>query len=312
MLGAWRRIGLGLAFALAMAPFAFGDGLDWVRKWEDAKARAKEEKKQLLINFTGSDWCGWCKRLEGEVFASGEFLAAANESYVFVFLDFPRGDEAKKQVVDPAVNDDLAKKYGVGGFPTIVLADAEGRPYARTGYQEGGPAKYLEHLKQLEESGRKIRALSATKKEGPELEAALAAALPEMVKQGVIDYAGYDEYLQLARKHDPEGKLGLLPIVLTVEENRAIAALLENVPGGEPDWSRAYELLAKSPHANGETFVNAAYYCAGWLMGENRHADAKGLLERILGDSVVRENPQAQKLAKERLSECEAALNKKA
>jgi len=110
---------------------------------------AKAEGKDLLVDFTGSDWCGWCIRLHKEVFAHDEWLETVQRDYILVALDFPRSEEVKAQVPNPDRNDELKKKYGIRGFPTILMMTPDGEVYGRTGYQPGGPEKYLEHMAEL-------------------------------------------------------------------------------------------------------------------------------------------------------------------
>jgi thioredoxin-related protein len=123
----------------------------WVEDLEKAKATAAKENRDLLLNFTGSDWCGWCMKLDEEVFGTETFGKEAPKQFVLVTVDFPREKELPEKL--QAQNEKLQADFKVEGFPTIVLADATGRPYAVTGYEEGGPAKYLKHLAGL----RKIR-----------------------------------------------------------------------------------------------------------------------------------------------------------
>ena len=119
----------------------------WLTDFEEAKKQAEKEDKVILIDFTGSDWCGWCVKLSKEVFSKKEFLEYAKKNLVLVELDFPRkkelSEELKKQ------NKKLLKKYHVEGFPSIVLTDAKGKKFAQTGYQEGGPKAYIKHLEEL-------------------------------------------------------------------------------------------------------------------------------------------------------------------
>ena len=124
----------------------------WTTDFEAAKKTAKAEGKDILLDFTGSDWCTWCIRLDNEVFKHQPFYDYANENFVLVKLDFPRTpgaitDELKAQ--NQAVKD----YYGsiTDGFPTILLTDAEGRAYARTGFEFGGPRAYAAHLADLKE-----------------------------------------------------------------------------------------------------------------------------------------------------------------
>ena len=133
--------------ALALGVFArvgcAAEGL-WQTDFKAAQAKAKEEKKYLLVDFTGSDWCGWCIKLHNEVFDKEPFKAEAPKQFVLVELDFPhqkeQSDELKKQ------NKELSEKYNIEGFPTVLLMDAEGQVIARTGYREGGPEEYLKQL----------------------------------------------------------------------------------------------------------------------------------------------------------------------
>lgn len=119
----------------------------WLTDMEQAKTVAAREGKLILIDFTGSDWCGWCVKLKKEVFTREEFLEGAGKDFVLVEIDFPK--EADQSDEQKEANKALAKRHQVRGFPTIVLTDASGREFARTGYREGGPGPYLEHLRQL-------------------------------------------------------------------------------------------------------------------------------------------------------------------
>lgn len=132
---------------LCTSAIAGGEG--WLDNFDQAKKVAAAESKDLLIDFTGSDWCGWCIKLNKEVFDTPEFKAAGPKKFVLVELDFPQEKKLAEDV--KAQNSRLQKEFGVRGFPTIFLADANGRPYAKTGYQAGGPEAYLKHLSELQE-----------------------------------------------------------------------------------------------------------------------------------------------------------------
>lgn len=119
----------------------------WKERLDSALKEAEGTKKAVLVNFTGSDWCIWCKRLDAEVFGKPEFAAYAKENLVLVKIDFPRDKELPAE--QQAYNRQLAQQYNIEGFPTIVLVSAEGRTMGVTGYQPGGPVKYIEHLKTI-------------------------------------------------------------------------------------------------------------------------------------------------------------------
>lgn len=123
------------------------DVFKWETDFELAKKRAKEENKSILIDFTGSDWCGWCIRLNKEVFSTPEFQEYAAKHLIMVELDFPRKKELPAKLKEQ--NEKLQEEYKIDGFPSVILLNSRGKEVARTGYQEGGPAKYIEHVKEL-------------------------------------------------------------------------------------------------------------------------------------------------------------------
>jgi thiol-disulfide isomerase/thioredoxin len=125
------------------------DRLAWMTDFAAAQKKAAAEGKDLFINFTGSDWCGWCKRLDKEVFSKPLFIYEAQKHFVFVYLDFPRNKPQSDTL--KAQNEKLAQRYEAQGFPTIILATADGSPYGRTGYEEGGPLAYLQGLAKLQQ-----------------------------------------------------------------------------------------------------------------------------------------------------------------
>lgn len=121
----------------------------WITDFAFAKERAAAENKSILMDFTGSDWCGWCIRLHDEVFDFPEFQEYAEKNLILLELDFPRGKRLPAELV--AQNEELQERFGVEGFPTILMLDAEGRPFGRTGYQAGGPAAYVKHLVEMQD-----------------------------------------------------------------------------------------------------------------------------------------------------------------
>lgn len=121
------------------------DNLNWEDNLETALQKAKTENKAVLVNFTGSDWCQWCIKLSDEVFSKSEFEDYAEENLILVRLDFPRSIEQSTET--KAYNNQLAQKYGVQGFPTVLLFNSSGNLVKTTGYLPGGPVTYIDHLK---------------------------------------------------------------------------------------------------------------------------------------------------------------------
>ena len=211
----------------AVAPAAFaGSGDHWYEDFDTAAKVARKESKNLLVDFTGSDWCGWCIRLDKEVFDHDEFVTKAQEDYVLVKLDFPRGADAKKAVPNPQRNNELNDKYKIEGYPTILLVTPDGDLFGRTGYQAGGPQKYLAHLEQLRSRGlpalkraldliERFEAADDAAKEGM-LEDVLAAL--EGMERDQPGSEGLAKASKLALAVDADGSRGL--------KQRAVAAIL--------------------------------------------------------------------------------------
>ncbi len=114
---------------------------EWMTNYRQALALAKKENKMLFVDFTGSDWCGWCIKLDKEVFTKKTFKKWANEKFILVKLDFPKKKALPVKL--KAQNDKLAKKFGVQGFPTILVLDGEEEVVARLGYAKGGPKAWI-------------------------------------------------------------------------------------------------------------------------------------------------------------------------
>jgi protein disulfide-isomerase len=123
---------------------AFAAKEGWLDDYEKAKAQARAENKKMLLDFTGSDWCGWCKKLDAEIFSQQEFKEYAAKKLVLVELDFPKGfqlpDATKKQ------NEALAKKFQIRGYPTIIVTSPSGNKKGELGYMEGGPKAFIKAL----------------------------------------------------------------------------------------------------------------------------------------------------------------------
>ena len=121
--------------------------LEWLTDVPQAQAIAKKENKHILLDFTGSDWCGWCIKLNKEVFSKSEFVEYAKKNLVLVEVDFPR----KKQLSTTQVkaNDALQTKYDIEGYPTLVILDANGKLVGKMGYVPGGPKPFLAELEKL-------------------------------------------------------------------------------------------------------------------------------------------------------------------
>jgi thiol:disulfide interchange protein len=93
----------------------------WLTNLDEAYAKSKSSNKPILANFTGSDWCGWCKRLTASVFSQPDFKTWADKNVVLLELDFPRGKQLPDAIRQQ--NQSLQQAFGVGGYPTVWLFD---------------------------------------------------------------------------------------------------------------------------------------------------------------------------------------------
>ncbi len=128
------------------------EALEWETDFEKASSAAKASGKYIMLDFSGSDWCGWCIKLEKEVFSQDAFKDFAEKNLVCVLVDFPR---KKKQTGEQKQqNRDLATKYRIQGYPTIIILGPDGEPVAMTGYLQGGSKNYVQHLNEIIERHR--------------------------------------------------------------------------------------------------------------------------------------------------------------
>ncbi|HEY2614873.1 MAG TPA: thioredoxin family protein [Chthoniobacterales bacterium] len=119
----------------------------WLTNFEEGKRAAKAANKLVLLDFTGSDWCGWCIRLDREVFSQSQFKEYAKKNLVLVELDFPRMKPTPAEMREQ--NERLAMKYQIQGFPTIVVLNGDGQLVGELGYMEGGPEAFIAQLEKM-------------------------------------------------------------------------------------------------------------------------------------------------------------------
>jgi protein disulfide-isomerase len=117
----------------------------WLPDFDAALALASEQNKHVLVDFSGSDWCGWCIKLDKEVLSQESFVEFADENLILVMVDFPRYKPQSAE--QKQANEALARKYGVRGFPTVLIFNPQGELIEQTGYQRGGPEAYIEMIK---------------------------------------------------------------------------------------------------------------------------------------------------------------------
>ena len=138
------RLAALAAAALAAAECAALTGFD--TDYNAASARAKANGRNVVILFTGSDWCPYCVKLAREVLSQREFLDFATNRYELVEIDFPKDAKRQSESVR-AANEALAKRFEVRGFPTVLLTDPDGKVLFTTGYSEGGAERWVDNFR---------------------------------------------------------------------------------------------------------------------------------------------------------------------
>ncbi len=142
-----KKLILLLAATFASFTLTAAEG-EWLTDLAKAQEKAKAEKKLVLMDFTGSDWCPPCKNLHKTVLTSEEFNKFAKENLVLVELDFPNNKPQSAEL--KAANKELAKKFEIKGYPTIIVLDAAGKEIFRKVGYGGTPAKdYVADLAKL-------------------------------------------------------------------------------------------------------------------------------------------------------------------
>jgi protein disulfide-isomerase len=149
---------IALAFAASTAQLAAADQAAppaprpaWTTDYETARQQAAEAGRLLLLNFTGSDWCPPCRRLDASVFSTPEFVAFAAERLVCVYVDFPRRAQLPPEIREQ--NNALAAEFQVESYPTIWVLAPDGTRLGRLGSMEGGPKTFIRAIRRLERTG---------------------------------------------------------------------------------------------------------------------------------------------------------------
>jgi thioredoxin-related protein len=114
----------------------------WTEDYAKALEQAKTEHKKVLLDFTGSDWCSWCKKIDAEVFETQKFKDYAAKHLVLVKVDFPRSTPQADDI--KAQNKKLQDQHKVSGFPTLMIVDSHGKKtWEQAGYKPGGAEAFV-------------------------------------------------------------------------------------------------------------------------------------------------------------------------
>jgi thioredoxin-related protein len=284
---------LVVVLALGSVSEAIGEG--WADNFEKAKAQAAAEGKDLLVDFTGSDWCGWCIRLSKEVFTKDVFKTEAPKSFVLVALDFPR-DKSLVSEKTAKQNAELKVKYPIPGYPTIYLMDAKGRPYAKTGYQSGGAEKYLAHLAELK-AKRLVRDKNLAAAKDAENDLAKARSIDKALEAMGTEIAGqfYTAEMKQIIALDSDNEAGLKSKYERIAFDRKVANLLR-----QRKYDEAIALMEehiKTEDPKGKELADMRLSIAGAYRGKRDLDKALEIVDSVLEKSDLQGEALQQALS---------------
>ncbi|MCI7005056.1 MAG: thioredoxin family protein [Akkermansia muciniphila] len=207
-------------FLIPAALIAPAIGAEWMTDFDAAKARAAKEGKAVLIDFTGSDWCGYCIKLRRDVFDKDDFTVYAKDKFVLLEIDQPH--KIKMPPEKLAANRKLAESYGVDGYPTVLVVDSEGILMGGFCGYPGSADEVQDLLDNAYDNYKKLKDAGKDKK-------------LEVLR---TIYDGLDEDLQECADSlrraiiaaDPEDKAGLRKAMAAKEERRGILDDLHEAP----------------------------------------------------------------------------------
>lgn len=121
---------------------------EWETNIEIAKEKSQKQNKNIILVFSGSDWCAPCMKLEKNIFSSDEFTSYASDNWILLKADFPKKKKNRLSEEQQKHNGELASTYR-GTFPLIVVLNAYGKDLGRIGYKKYSPKEYIDFLSSI-------------------------------------------------------------------------------------------------------------------------------------------------------------------
>ncbi len=215
----FKNIVTGVVLAACMAP-AFA-AVEWMTDLEAAKTKAAAENKAILIDFTGSDWCGWCIRIRKEVFDTPRFEAYIKDKFVPVEIDLPQNPKFDAELRKR--NQAICNQYNVQGFPTVMVTDARG---SVTGGFVGGILEPERVEKILDAGHANAKKLDAVQSLSGEAKAKVLCEVYRSLSEDMQESAQpmLDEIVKL----DPNDATGLSHVLKVREQSETFKQQLNN------------------------------------------------------------------------------------
>lgn len=282
----------------------------WVTDFEAAKKTAVAEDKDLLLEFTRSKGCGWCIRLENEVFAQDSFKKQVPKDYVLVKLDFPRDQELPAALKKQNVH--LFKHYGVRTFPYMVLCDADGRPYASMGYQNSNVEKYLKTITAIR-ARRNLR--DQALEEAESLEGEPKARMLEKALSNVSSkyHHHYTEIIDTISKSDPKDTSGFIAKIRVNQVNADLSSKLkplyhqrkyDSIPEIVDTYITEHKLQDESLQVALVFKIHALYY-------DRKYPEAMKIANEALAINDTSDSSRYAKMLKKRIEKIQQKAEQK-
>jgi thioredoxin-related protein len=317
-IGRWRLgVALSLAVAVGIGLVLRADDQDkkepakeietkeklWIVDFDDAKATAAKAGKDILMEFTGSDWCPPCMALKREVFDQEVFQAEAPKHFVLLKLDSPR-DTSKQTEKEIEQNKTLNEQFKVEGFPTIILADAAGKPYAKmVGYGRTKAEEYTKNLVEKTAARKKRDDFLAQAKDAKGLDR--AKLLAEAIS-GIDDDLALETYRDTVDeivKLDAENKAGLKAkyegLVRVADVKNGLNKIQSDARANQAkpaDVVKKVDGLIAEKKPTGELLQDALYLKAVYQYGDDREGCRKTLEEAIAAAPDTERAKQIQRV----------------
>lgn len=280
----WAIVAAAMMAALSMTSLRADEG--WLVDFKAAKEQAAKEGKDIFMEFTGSDWCPPCIALKKKVLDTDVFKTKTPEKFVLLKLDSPR-DKSKQSPEEIAQYKQLSEEFKITGVPTIILADAAGRPFAKmVGFGGQEPEQYVKNLEDQQgvRTKRDEFLAKAEKAQGVEraklLDQAVGAIDSELA---VAQYRGLvDEIVKLDGENQAGLKSKYEEIIKTGEVRKALLEIRRGGTSSSPEdlIKKIDELIAKlDPKGEG---LQETLFLKGSILFRGDKEKAKEALETAL------------------------------
>ena len=273
---------------MLLAALAPAWAAEWMNDLEAAKARAAAENKAVLVDFTGSDWCGWCIRLRQQVLDTPAFEAYAKDKFVLMEVDVPQNPKFDKNLL--ARNQKLCEQYGVEGFPTILVLNPKGDVVGGV----GGFVPTVDAISKPLDAALNTAALlqKAESQQGAEQLATLAQAyrsLPEDLRQNAV--ALRQRIISL----DPQDTTGLVRLQRIQDQREALQRKLSTTESTDQAIAAIDEALATAEPENKPGMLQIKFQIV--LMSAQTVDDVKAAaaIARQAVDADPKASPEAYK-----------------